>query len=84
MTLVIRMVSLVNKNGHPLHVITEGWAARPVSIHARQTNAHDCGVWVLACIAAVLRGHHVPGCVEKDMLTIRTYLVKLICNLPVV
>jgi hypothetical protein len=83
MTLIIRMVSLANRNGHPLHVTTEGWTARPLSIDIRQTNTYDCGVWVLACIAAVLRGYHVTGCLEEDMLALRNILVKLICNLPI-
>jgi hypothetical protein len=82
MTLIIRMVSLANRNSHPLHVVTEGWTARPVSTCALQTNHFDCGVWVLACVAAVLRGCHVTGCTEEDMFAVRSHLVKLICNLP--
>jgi Ulp1 family protease len=82
MTLIERMVLLANRNGHPLHVITENWIAQPVSVHVRQTNSHDCGVWVLACIAAVLRGYHVTGLTEDDMVSVRKYIADFVCSLP--
>jgi hypothetical protein len=82
MTLISRMVLLANRNGHELHVITEGWIARPVSVRLRQTNDFDCGVWVLAGIAAMLRGYHVTGFAETDMATIRNYIANLVCTLP--
>ena len=32
-----------------------------------QTNGYDCGVWVLASIAAVLRGFDVTGFSKTDI-----------------
>ena len=48
-----------------------------------QTNMYDCGLWVLACIAAVLRGYDVPGLIEGDILHFRRHLHRLILALPV-
>lgn len=39
MTLVTRMVLLANHNDHPLHVFTEGWIARPISVSIIQHSA---------------------------------------------
>ncbi|KAJ7716595.1 hypothetical protein DFH07DRAFT_762398 [Mycena maculata] len=62
MVLITRMVILANRNGHPLHVSTgdTAWIARPLRSLAHpslQTNVHDCGLWVLCTMAAVMRGH---------------------------
>jgi hypothetical protein len=82
MSLVSRMVLLANKHHHQLHIINEGWTARPVSVQLRQTNGFDCGLWVLAGVAAVLQGYHVTGFAESDMPTIRNYIATLVCTLP--
>ena len=37
-------------------------------------NNYDCGLWVLATVAAVLRGHDATGLTENDMLAFRYYL----------
>ena len=85
MTLVTHMVSLANKNSYLIPPGTEGgWMARPTSVHLRQTNDYDCGVWVLAGIAAVLQGFHVTGCSETDISFIQQYIANLACSLPVV
>lgn len=47
-----------------------------------QTNGYDCGVWVLAAVAAVLRGRHVTGLCEDDMHHLRHYLRALILSVP--
>lgn len=49
---------------------------------AVQSNAHDCGVWVLACIAAVLRGYDTTGIMQPDIVKFRDYLLKLVLALP--
>ena len=41
---------------------------------ALQTNGYDCGLWVLATVAAVLRGHDATGLTESNMLSLRYYL----------
>lgn len=34
-----------------------------------QTNGHDCGIWVLASVAAILQGFDVTGLKESDIPT---------------
>ena len=70
-----------NTEGHPLHIITEeGWTARPLLSHAVQSTPYDCGLWVLAAIAAVLRGKHTTGLAEQDMGALRRELLQnIIC-----
>jgi len=48
-----------------------------------QSNDHDCGLWVLAQMAAVLRGFDISGLHECDMSTFRYYLRVLIAHIPV-
>ncbi|KAI6011172.1 hypothetical protein EDC04DRAFT_2959313 [Pisolithus marmoratus] len=43
------------------------WTAYPVLLEPSQTNSHDCGVWVLAQMAAILRGYEVTGIREHDI-----------------
>ncbi|KAJ6489999.1 hypothetical protein C8R45DRAFT_769079, partial [Mycena sanguinolenta] len=40
----------------------------------RQTNAHDCGIWVVSMIAAVLRGKGDVSLTEQDMGQVRRIL----------
>ncbi|KAG6369442.1 hypothetical protein JVT61DRAFT_14860 [Boletus reticuloceps] len=56
------------------------WTASPVL--PRQSNGYDCGVWVLAQIAAVLRGAHVTNLTENDMPAFRRHLYILIRRMP--
>ncbi|KAI6034740.1 hypothetical protein BKA83DRAFT_4487730 [Pisolithus microcarpus] len=44
------------------------WTAFPVLLNATQTNGYDCGLWVLAQIATVLRGYEITGLREEDMI----------------
>jgi len=68
MLLVRNLVLGANLNGHSLHIITEeGWTARPVVTSAVQSGPISCGLWVVASIAAVLRGYHFTGLTEEDM-----------------
>lgn len=50
-------------------------------MQAVQTNSYDCGVWVLAAIAAVLRGFDMTGLHEKDIHNFRRYLYCLVLSL---
>lgn len=84
MVLVARLVLLATKNGNPLRVMTSGWVARPTVIHPLQTNGVDCGVWVIANVAAVLSGFVVTGIHEHDISLVRTSLVRTLGALPVV
>ncbi|KAG6819416.1 hypothetical protein H0H93_012076, partial [Arthromyces matolae] len=83
MTFVTRLVSLSNKNGHALSTITSGWAALPTIISPCQTNGYDCGIWVLANIAAVLSGYQATGVLESDISYVRQSLLYTLLALPV-
>jgi Ulp1 family protease len=47
-----------------------------------QKNGYDCGVWVLAGIAAVLRGYHIMDFIDDDMSWFRTFVAGLIMPIP--
>lgn len=82
MLLINRLVLASNQEGHPLHVITEeGWSAQPLLLHGVQKDHFSCGVWVLASIAAVLRGCHVTGIREREIQDFRHLLLRHIMNL---
>lgn len=81
MAFIRALVLCSNTEGHPLHVVTEeGWTARPLITHAVQSTPYDCGLWVLAAIAAVLRGKHTTGFVEADMGVFRQQLLRNILH----
>lgn len=48
-----------------------------------QTNGYDCGVWVLAAIAAALQGYHVPGMAEYEVRSLRHELYRAVMAQPV-
>ncbi|KAJ7696295.1 hypothetical protein B0H17DRAFT_1131077 [Mycena rosella] len=68
MVLTTWLVVLANRHKFPLHVTTEEapWVAHPIYTvgEARQSNGHDCGVWVLCMIAAIIRGFATTGVTE--------------------
>ena len=83
MLLITRLVLASNREGHPLHIITEeGWTAQPLLLDAVQNDAFSCGLWVLASIAAVLRGCHVTGLKEGELEIFRQALVRHVYILP--
>ncbi|KAI9059331.1 hypothetical protein FKP32DRAFT_1668689 [Trametes sanguinea] len=59
----------------------EGWEAYPLVETPLQTNSYDCGVWVLACIAALLRGYHSVQLSQTDISRFRSDLLGLIVSL---
>ncbi|GLB38031.1 hypothetical protein LshimejAT787_0410820 [Lyophyllum shimeji] len=84
MRLIERLVMVANRKGYELHVVTdEGWTARPMVVEAQQTNGTDCGLWVLATIAAWLRGFHATGVSEGDMEELRRLLLRHLLVLPI-
>lgn len=83
MALVVRLVLLANQNGHALPVITSGWIARPTVMCPQQTNGFDCGVWVIANIAAVFLGFSVTGIQEHEISLVRTSLLCMLLALQV-
>ncbi|EMD38084.1 hypothetical protein CERSUDRAFT_48992 [Gelatoporia subvermispora B] len=65
-----------------LHPHPREWRARPLLTSAVQNNGIDCGVWVLATMAAQLRGYHITSLEEGDLPQFRRYLCYLIAQMP--
>ncbi|KAG1857649.1 hypothetical protein C8R48DRAFT_775569 [Suillus tomentosus] len=82
MKLIGRLVLLARKHQYHLPVDLKGWVARQLNIQPLQTNNHNCGIWVLAAIIAVLRGQHVTGVREADIGNLQYYLSTLVLSLP--
>ncbi|KAM6491874.1 hypothetical protein JOM56_012733 [Amanita muscaria] len=83
MQLISRFVVLARKHGgSSLHVEMDGWVAQPITTWAFQTNGHDCGLWVLAILGAVLQGFDSTGLCESDMARFRHILYHRILALP--
>ncbi|OSD03347.1 hypothetical protein PYCCODRAFT_1477197 [Trametes coccinea BRFM310] len=57
------------------------WEAYPLAETPLQTNGYDCGVWVLACIAALLRGYHSVQLSPTGIAQFRSDLLGLIVSL---
>ncbi|KAJ6451750.1 hypothetical protein C8R45DRAFT_848226, partial [Mycena sanguinolenta] len=60
----------------------EPWTALPLYNKALQSNGHDCGVWVLCTMAAVMRGYTTTSLSEADMGRARQVLTGHILTLP--
>lgn len=86
MILITRMVLLANRHHHPLHISTqeEAWIAHPFFQvgHARQSNGHDCGVWVVCMIGAILRGYGDIALDETDVAEVRRVFANHLLTLP--
>jgi Ulp1 family protease len=80
-TLVSRMVSVAQMRGHTIQVPTDHLTARPVCVQPLQTNGYDCGVWVLANIAAVLRGYDAADMREESIIFMRRFVAVLASQL---
>jgi hypothetical protein len=48
-----------------------------------QKNGYDCGLWVLAGIAAVLRGYDVTDFLDEDMPWFRRFVAGLVMSIPI-
>jgi Ulp1 family protease len=57
--------------------------AHKFQVDCLQTNSYDCGLWVLASIAAVLQGFDMTGFSETDMPWFRQFLISQVLTLPV-
>ncbi|KAF9479003.1 hypothetical protein BDN70DRAFT_807721 [Pholiota conissans] len=77
---ISRLFKLATRHGHSIPMSAARWTAQPAATQAVQTNAHDCGLWVLIWIAAILRGYGtIDGAVsEETMPTWRIALRNLV------
>ncbi|KAG2092828.1 uncharacterized protein F5147DRAFT_821605 [Suillus discolor] len=84
MKLIARLLGIARQHNHMVHVNIDfdGWVAHPLITEVVQTNGFDCGVWVLAVIAATLHGYHCMGLREEDMHAFQHYLRTLILQIP--
>ncbi|KAG2046020.1 hypothetical protein BDR06DRAFT_985702 [Suillus hirtellus] len=77
MNLIARLSSIAHQRCGSASIDLKGWVARPLILNPLQTNGYDCGLWVLAALAAVLWGSHRPGMCEEDMIAFRHYICTL-------
>ena len=49
-----------------------------LQLEPQQTNGHDCSVWVLAQMAAILRGYDLTDVKEDNIHHFRHFLLVLI------
>ncbi|KAG9316921.1 hypothetical protein JVU11DRAFT_3001 [Chiua virens] len=56
------------------------WTAISATCAPIQTNAVDCGLWVLAQMVAAFRGQGITGMKEEGMSTFRRYLQSLVLH----
>ncbi|KZP28678.1 hypothetical protein FIBSPDRAFT_994208 [Athelia psychrophila] len=83
MTLIARLSCIARKNNQPCSQYDfEDWIAQPLLVEPAQTNGYDCGIWILAVVDAVLRGHDTTSCKEQDMVVFRQCLLNLMLQLP--
>ncbi|KAG1878248.1 hypothetical protein F4604DRAFT_1880298 [Suillus subluteus] len=82
MNLIARLSSIAHQWHGSDRIDLRGWVARPLTLDPLQTNGYNCGLWVLATLAAVLRGAHRSGMCEEDMIAFRHYICTLVMRLP--
>ncbi|KAJ7575862.1 hypothetical protein C8J56DRAFT_800901 [Mycena floridula] len=61
----------------PPESITAPWNVRPLSF-----NNYDCGLWVVAVAAAIMRGSHLPELCDDDMAKFRSACFHLTHAIP--
>ncbi|KIL54052.1 hypothetical protein M378DRAFT_93217 [Amanita muscaria Koide BX008] len=59
--LVQKLSEIATKKGYKCSVQGSSWTVHPISKVALQRDSSSCGLWVLAVIAATLRGYHAPS-----------------------
>jgi len=79
MKLIRQLFGAAREQGKQVTAWPDGqWKVHPIYTTTLQNNGFDCGVWVLGVIAAVLRGHHMPGISQDDIPRFRKLLHGLI------
>ncbi|KAI9453747.1 hypothetical protein HD554DRAFT_2199295 [Boletus coccyginus] len=83
MRLITRLLTIA-KRKHPTDIQLDyrPWVAYPTTSLPRQTNSYDCGVWILATVAAVIQGFDATGLKEAEIADFRRYLHYLVLELP--
>ncbi|TFK54454.1 hypothetical protein OE88DRAFT_1624486 [Heliocybe sulcata] len=68
-------------NAASMNLRMDGWTCHPISSTQLQHNSYDCGVWILACMAAIFRGYDATGMQEHQVPVFRRYLSNLVLTL---
>ncbi|KAG2121677.1 hypothetical protein BD769DRAFT_1629375 [Suillus cothurnatus] len=71
MKLIAWLLSIAQDHRGSDLIDIKGWVARPLVVQPLQTNGYDCGLWVLAVIAA------------DNMIAFRHYIRTLVLRIPV-
>ncbi|KAG2088061.1 uncharacterized protein F5147DRAFT_727168 [Suillus discolor] len=82
MTLIDRYLTIARQRHSDVQIDLEGWQGRMLNVAPCQSNAYDCGLWILAAMIAVLRGRHFSNLDETQMSNLRQYLLSLILSVP--
>ncbi|KAI0707020.1 hypothetical protein C8Q76DRAFT_629548 [Earliella scabrosa] len=72
--LIFRLNRLAEERGYTPRSLEGEWAAYPLLKEPLQTNSYDCGVWILACASAILRGYQVVRISEQEISRFRSRL----------
>ncbi|KAI0628590.1 hypothetical protein C8Q77DRAFT_1067705 [Trametes polyzona] len=77
--MVYRLHRIAEEHGHAVADLErDAWVTYPLATRPLQTNAVDCGVWVLACIAALLQGYDGVGLTEQQLSEFRCRMTALV------
>ncbi|KAI1790619.1 hypothetical protein LXA43DRAFT_882467 [Ganoderma leucocontextum] len=76
--LLHRLHRLATAHGETPSTLDGSWKAYPLVTEPLQRNSWDCGVWVLACIAGILRGYTSVALTAEGIAEFRQRLVALI------
>lgn len=82
MKLIQRYLTIARRLHSDVQIDLEGWRGRMLNVAPCQTNAYDCGLWILAAMIAVLRGRHFTNLEETQMSDLRHYLRSLVLSVP--
>ncbi|KAG2053236.1 cysteine proteinase [Suillus hirtellus] len=82
MKLIQRYLTIARRLHSDVQIDLEGWRGLMLNIAPCQTNAYDCGLWILAAMIAVLRGRHLTNLEQTQMSDLRHYLRSLVLSVP--
>ncbi|KAJ2917427.1 hypothetical protein MD484_g3033, partial [Candolleomyces efflorescens] len=81
--LIDKLVTAATEHGYShLPPVDSRWVGNPFLVQSAQTSTYSCGLWVLALVAAIIRGYHLPGLGEHDLERFRNLLYWWTLTLP--
>ncbi|OSD02619.1 hypothetical protein PYCCODRAFT_1410600 [Trametes coccinea BRFM310] len=84
-SLMYKLHRIANEKGCEvrLHLDETSWETYLLADSPLQSNGYDCGIWVLACVAALLRGYHSVQLTSSEISYFRGDLLCLLRSLVV-